>query len=198
MQGNLVPLYERVMADQLTPVLAYRCLVKEDDREAPSFLFESVTNGSQQVRPYSLQAPSRRQAAGRRAAGRRAAGCRLRSSPRTGSAVIGAPSTCAALLAELPYRCRTVPPVQGRYSFVGATPALEVVARGQQVHVMDHRRGTRDSQTVADPMQVCGAGGCVPGCMHEVCCVSSGGGGGGGGGVFQRAMQLAGCPAGAL
>jgi hypothetical protein len=38
------------MADQLTPVLAYRCLVKEDDREAPSFLFESVTNGTQQVR----------------------------------------------------------------------------------------------------------------------------------------------------
>lgn len=49
LQGNLVPLYERMMADQLTPVLAYRCLVKEDDREAPSFLFESVTNGTQQV-----------------------------------------------------------------------------------------------------------------------------------------------------
>ena len=30
-------------------VLAYRCLVKEDDREAPSFLFESVVNGTQQV-----------------------------------------------------------------------------------------------------------------------------------------------------
>lgn len=48
-KGNLVPLYERVMADQLTPVLAYRCLVKEDDREAPSFLFESVVAGTQQV-----------------------------------------------------------------------------------------------------------------------------------------------------
>jgi hypothetical protein len=47
--GNLVPLYERVMSDQLTPVLAYRCLVHEDDREAPSFLFESVVNGDQQV-----------------------------------------------------------------------------------------------------------------------------------------------------
>ncbi|KAL4430388.1 hypothetical protein ABPG77_002194 [Micractinium sp. CCAP 211/92] len=89
-EGNLVPLYERLMADQLTPVLAYRCLVKEDDREAPSFLFESVTNGTQ----------------------------------------------------------------QGRYSFVGATPALEIVARGQQVHVMDHLKGTRESHTVADPMQV--------------------------------------------
>lgn len=96
LQGNLVPLYERVMADHLTPVLAYRCLVKEDDREAPSFLFESVTNGTQ----------------------------------------------------------------QGRYSFVGAAPALEVVSRGQQVHVMDHRRGTRETMEVADPMQArCG---CLP------------------------------------
>ena len=49
-QGNVVPLFERIMADQLTPVLAYRCLVKEDDRQAPSFLFESVVNGDQQVR----------------------------------------------------------------------------------------------------------------------------------------------------
>ncbi len=49
-RGNLVPLYERHMCDQLTAVLAYRCLVKEDDREAPSFLFESVVNGTQQVR----------------------------------------------------------------------------------------------------------------------------------------------------
>ncbi len=49
-RGNLVPLYERVFADQLTPVTAYRCLVAEDDREAPSFLFESVVNGTQTVR----------------------------------------------------------------------------------------------------------------------------------------------------
>ncbi|KAK8552841.1 hypothetical protein V6N12_041415 [Hibiscus sabdariffa] len=45
-QGNLVPLYRCIFSDQLTPVLAYRCLVKEDDREAPSFLFESVEPGS--------------------------------------------------------------------------------------------------------------------------------------------------------
>ncbi|XP_022765024.1 anthranilate synthase alpha subunit 1, chloroplastic [Durio zibethinus] len=43
--GNLVPLYRCIFSDQLTPVLAYRCLVKEDDREAPSFLFESVQPG---------------------------------------------------------------------------------------------------------------------------------------------------------
>ncbi|KAF7134507.1 hypothetical protein RHSIM_Rhsim08G0182300 [Rhododendron simsii] len=40
--GNLIPLYQSILSDQLTPVLAYRCLVKEDERDAPSFLFESV------------------------------------------------------------------------------------------------------------------------------------------------------------
>lgn len=45
--GNLVPLYRSIFSDHLTPVLAYRCLVKEDDRDAPSFLFESVEPGLQ-------------------------------------------------------------------------------------------------------------------------------------------------------
>lgn len=49
-QGNFIPMFERLFSDNLTPVLAYRCLVKEDDRDAPSFLFESVTNGDQSVR----------------------------------------------------------------------------------------------------------------------------------------------------
>ncbi|XP_074303084.1 anthranilate synthase alpha subunit 1, chloroplastic-like isoform X1 [Silene latifolia] len=44
-KGNLIPLYKCIFSDHLTPVLAYRCLVKEDDREAPSFLFESVEPG---------------------------------------------------------------------------------------------------------------------------------------------------------
>ncbi|CAA2980209.1 anthranilate synthase alpha subunit 2, chloroplastic-like isoform X2 [Olea europaea subsp. europaea] len=43
--GNLIPLFKRIFSDHLTPVLAYRCLVKEDDRDAPSFLFESVEPG---------------------------------------------------------------------------------------------------------------------------------------------------------
>lgn len=58
--GNVVPLYHSIFSDQLTPVLAYRCLVKEDDREAPSFLFESVEPGFQAssvVRTVSLFAP---------------------------------------------------------------------------------------------------------------------------------------------
>ena len=44
-----VPMFllsRRLMSDQLTPVLAYRRLVSADDRAAPSFLFESVENGS--------------------------------------------------------------------------------------------------------------------------------------------------------
>lgn len=43
--GNLIPLYRSIFSDHLTPVLAYRCLVKEDERDAPSFLFESVEPG---------------------------------------------------------------------------------------------------------------------------------------------------------
>ena len=41
-RGNLVPIYRQLVSDQLTPVLAYRRLVKLDDRLAPSFLLESV------------------------------------------------------------------------------------------------------------------------------------------------------------
>ncbi|KAJ4969187.1 hypothetical protein NE237_015888 [Protea cynaroides] len=54
--GNLVPLYRCIFSDHLTPVLAYRCLVKEDDRDAPSFLFESVEQGlgSSNVGRYSV------------------------------------------------------------------------------------------------------------------------------------------------
>lgn len=43
--GNLIPLFKPIFSDHLTPVLAYRCLVKEDERDAPSFLFESVEPG---------------------------------------------------------------------------------------------------------------------------------------------------------
>ncbi|MEM1212240.1 MAG: anthranilate synthase component I [Planctomycetota bacterium] len=49
----LVPVYRRVFADALTPVLAYRRLVEPDDRLAPSFLFESVYDGDRAGR-YSF------------------------------------------------------------------------------------------------------------------------------------------------
>jgi anthranilate synthase component 1 len=88
--ANLVPLFRRVMGDQLTPVLAYRRLVAADDREAPSFLFESVVGGDQ----------------------------------------------------------------QGRWSFLGARPALEVVAHGARVDVLDHRAGRRARADVGDPLGV--------------------------------------------
>ncbi len=44
--GVLVPMYRRLFSDQLTPVLAYRRLVRPDERMAPSFLFESVVDGA--------------------------------------------------------------------------------------------------------------------------------------------------------
>lgn len=52
-RGNLVPVFRRIFSDHLTPVLAYCCLLKEDDREAPSFLFESVENGQTTVNVVS-------------------------------------------------------------------------------------------------------------------------------------------------
>jgi anthranilate synthase component I len=48
-----IPLVARLIADQLTPVVAYRRLVAPDDRAAPSFLLESVEGGERQGR-YSI------------------------------------------------------------------------------------------------------------------------------------------------
>jgi len=46
----LIPICRSLMSDQTTPVLAYRRLVKPDDRMAPSFLLESVEGGQRQGR----------------------------------------------------------------------------------------------------------------------------------------------------
>ncbi|MQL94864.1 hypothetical protein Taro_027515 [Colocasia esculenta] len=91
--GNLVALSRCIFCDHLTPVLAYRCLVKEDDRDAPSFLFESVEQGSR------------------------------------GTNV-------------------------GRYSVVGAQPAMEIVAKENLVTIMDHEEGQRKVESLDDPMVV--------------------------------------------
>lgn len=48
-----IPLRIKLLADQLTPVLAYRRLVAPDERTAPSFLLESVEGGERQGR-YSI------------------------------------------------------------------------------------------------------------------------------------------------
>jgi len=45
-----VPVAVRLLADQFTPVLAYRRLVAQDERTAPSFLLESVEGGERQGR----------------------------------------------------------------------------------------------------------------------------------------------------
>ncbi|XP_073114813.1 anthranilate synthase alpha subunit 1, chloroplastic [Elaeis guineensis] len=92
-KGNLVSLHRCIFSDHLTPVLAYRCLVKEDDRESPSFLFESVEQGSRGTN-------------------------------------------------------------MGRYSVVGAHPAMEVLAKQSTVTVIDHEAGNRTEEFVPDPMQI--------------------------------------------
>jgi len=50
---NLIPMYRRLMSDQLTPVLVYRRMVRPDDRMAPSFLLESV-EGGERIGRYSF------------------------------------------------------------------------------------------------------------------------------------------------
>lgn len=50
---RMVPLWQKVFSDQLTPVEAYRCLVSEKDLATPSFLLESVNHANQTGR-YSL------------------------------------------------------------------------------------------------------------------------------------------------
>ena len=53
--ATLIPMGRRLMSDQLTPVLAYRRLVRPDDRMAPSFLLESVVGG-ERISRYSFMA----------------------------------------------------------------------------------------------------------------------------------------------
>ncbi len=54
-----IPVGVRLLADQLTPVLAYRRLVSGDERTAPSFLLESVEGGDRQGRHSILGARPR-------------------------------------------------------------------------------------------------------------------------------------------
>lgn len=86
----LVPMYRRLFSDALTPVLAYRRLVRPDDRMAPSFLLESVVGGDQ----------------------------------------------------------------IGRYSYLGAQPIAEVIARGYEVDYRDHRDPSKSkSYHSEDPLK---------------------------------------------
>lgn len=90
-KGNLIPLYESTFSDDLTPVLAYRRLVKEDDKEAPSFLFESVNTGLEHT---SI----------------------------------------------------------GRYSVIGAQPAMEIVAKENLVTIIDHLKDEEIETHENNPM----------------------------------------------
>mgnify|MGYP001212995599 CR=1 FL=1 len=84
----VIPVGVRLLSDQLTPVLAYRRLVTDDPREAPSFLLESVEGGDR----------------------------------------------------------------QGRFSVIGAHPALELIATRDALIRRDHRTGREERQSTKDPL----------------------------------------------
>ncbi|CAN8062912.1 unnamed protein product [Agarophyton chilense] len=50
---RLVPIWRKLFADLLTPVVVYRCLVSENEPNTPSFLLESVHTG-ERIGRYSL------------------------------------------------------------------------------------------------------------------------------------------------
>ncbi len=54
--GRVIAVARRLLSDVLTPVSAYRALVRGDARMAPSFLFESVTGGDRVGRYSTLGA----------------------------------------------------------------------------------------------------------------------------------------------
>jgi len=120
---NLLPLTRCIFSDHLTPVLAYRCLVKEDDREAPSFLFESVEQGSEGTNVVSHRFA-------------------IRDTRPAGSRPLVVQSFHRAC------------DLQGRYSVVGAQPAMEIVAKANHVTVMDHEMKSRREHFVPDPMKI--------------------------------------------
>jgi anthranilate synthase component I len=82
----IAPMFRRLFSDALTPVLAYRRLVRPDDRLAPSFLLESVVGGDQ----------------------------------------------------------------IGRYSYLGAQPIAEVIARDHDVEYRDHRDASKSRSFRSD------------------------------------------------
>lgn len=43
-------------------------------------------------------------------------------------------------------------PLQGRYSMVGAQPAMEIIAKQKTVTVMNHELGTRTEEPTVDPL----------------------------------------------
>ena len=88
--ATVIPVVRRIMSDHLTPVLAYRRLVAADDRDAPSFLFESVENGDE----------------------------------------------------------------VGRFSFLGAKPSLEIIARQNEVTILDHESGSSETTSSGNPLDL--------------------------------------------
>ena len=89
-KSTVIPVVRRMMGDHLSPVLAYRRLVAQDERMAASFLFESVENGNE----------------------------------------------------------------VGRFSFLGAKPAIEIIAKGNKVTIQDHEQGTIEDIIAENPLDI--------------------------------------------
>lgn len=128
--GNVIPLYKCIFSDHLTPVLAYRCLVKEDDREAPSFIFESVEPGF------------------------RSSTVVRNATTRLDFSLIWFGSGFSTFLSVFFYVLLLLFLIQGRYSVVGAQPAMEIVAKENVVTILDHSAGKVVKKLAEDPMAI--------------------------------------------
>jgi hypothetical protein len=128
--------------------------VKEDDREAPSFLFESVENGQKTVNMVHYTSSS---------------SLLLLQEDRACGGVwlffesfssieptIWHPWVFGYIYIERERgqrikqtRCTIL---QGRYSMVGAQPSMEIVAKENRITVLNHEEGTRVEKTSEDPL----------------------------------------------
>ena len=44
--------------------------------------------------------------------------------------------------------------MQGRYSYIGAQPSIEIIATGNEVRIEDRDRGTTSNETSEDPIAI--------------------------------------------
>jgi hypothetical protein len=165
-----------------TPAPPARSLVPESDSQLPSFLLESVVNGDQQVRPRSRhryrRLRPRSQAIPRRSIPSQLPSAAHSPAPPQRPRPHYQHLTTSAISTD-PHHPRPThisphpspaPAPQGRYSFLGSSPALEVVATRSRVVLLDHTAGQRTVTHMEDPMQVGAGGRWRRGCVWACAC----------------------------
>ncbi|GKB10596.1 anthranilate synthase alpha subunit 2, chloroplastic-like protein isoform X1 [Tanacetum coccineum] len=149
--GNLIPLYRSIFSDHLTPVLAYRCLVKEDDRDAPSFLFESVEPGLKASNVVSFL-PNKISCGGKHELSKN-----IQKLPYMKQDLSNVSCAYGYLAVHgkdnIPFAQKSLF-VDLDPSVIGAQPTMEIVAKENMVTVMDHHEGRKTEEFVEDPMAV--------------------------------------------